>query len=132
MNATTTQSRSGQLCEIGRYRAGEEQRLLLGRRIDGVVHVFDCPRGGEGRRYFVEAGFESKAELALLLADYRRQAERLGACPMSREAIERALAIADPGPDPSPRIAPPGGRAGGSGIGPASGGATDTNRRSRP
>lgn len=129
MNATATRCRSGQLCEIGRYEVVGEKRVLLGRRVDGVVHVFDHPRGGEGRRYFVEAGFGCKAELAVLLADYRRQAERLGACPMSREAIERALAIADPGPDPSPRIARPGGRAGGSGIGPASGGATDKGAR---
>jgi hypothetical protein len=49
---------------------------------------------GRGRRYFVERGFESKAELAVLIADYRREAQRLGACPMSREAIERGFELA--------------------------------------
>jgi hypothetical protein len=94
MSSTTTQCESGQLWEIGRYRVADEQRVLVGRRVDGVVRVFDYPRATEGRRYFVEAGFASKAELAVLLADYRRQAERLGACPMSGEAIERSLSTA--------------------------------------
>ena len=92
MSATITQRRTGQAAEVGRYETPAGERVLVGRRIDGEVHVFDCPRSGKGRRYFVEAGFESKAELAILLADYRRQAARLGACPMSREAIERAYA----------------------------------------
>lgn len=79
---------------VGRYRAGGIDRVLIGQRVDGIVHIYDEPRDGNGRRYFVEAGFESKAELAVLLADYRRQAARLNACPMSREAIERAFAAA--------------------------------------
>jgi hypothetical protein len=69
----------------------DEARVLVGRRTEGKVYVYDYPSHGSGRRYFVEAGFESKAELAVLLADYRRQARRLGACPMSREAIEKAF-----------------------------------------
>lgn len=94
MNATITQSRPGQLHELGRYTLAEEARVLVGRRIEGTVFVYDYPRDGRGRRYFVESGFDSKAELAVLLADYRRQAERLGVCPMSGEAIERAFARA--------------------------------------
>ena len=82
----------GQLCELGRYAVPEEARVLVGQRIDGVVHVFDWPAAGPGRRYHVEAGFESKAELAVLVAEYRRRAERLGVCPMSRAAIDRACA----------------------------------------
>ena len=74
-------------------RLSGEARVLVGRRIEGRVFVYDYPRDGRGRRYFVESGFESKAELAVLLADYRRRAERLGTCPMSREAIERAFAL---------------------------------------
>lgn len=69
---------------------------LVGRRIEGEVFVYDYPGDGNGRRYFVESGFESKLELAVLLADYRRQAERLGACPMSREATERVFELAHP------------------------------------
>jgi hypothetical protein len=80
----------GQLCELGRYAVPGGARVLVGQRIDGVVHVFDWPDAGPGRRYHVEAGFESKAELAVLVAEYRRRAERLGVCPMSRAAIDFA------------------------------------------
>ncbi len=93
MSATATQCRTGQPVEVGRYKTPSGERALIGRRIDGEVHIFDCPRSGRGRRYFVEAGFDSKAELAVLIADYQRQAKRLGGCPMSREAIERAFAL---------------------------------------
>lgn len=90
MAATAAADSQGQLCELGRYAVPDGTRVLVGRRIDGVVHVFDWPAVGRGRRYHVEAGFKSKAELAVLLADYRRFAERLGICPMSRAAIDRA------------------------------------------
>ena len=98
MGATAVLSNSGQLCELGRYSVPDEARVLVGREIEGELCVFDYPHRGPGRRYFVEAGFESKAELAILLADYRRQAERLGACPMGREAIARALDLGPAGP----------------------------------
>jgi hypothetical protein len=94
MSATAVKSNPAQLCVLGRYTVSEEVRVLVGRRIEGEVFVYDYPRDSRGRRYFVESGFESKAELAVLLADYRRQAERLGACPMSREATERAFELA--------------------------------------
>ena len=58
-----TQRRIGQQVEVGRYEIPTGERVLVGRRIDGEVHIFDCPRSGRGRRYFVEKGFESKAEL---------------------------------------------------------------------
>jgi hypothetical protein len=99
METQTTPS-TGRPVELGRYETPEGGRVLIGRRIEGQVHVFDTPNRRCGRRYFVEAGFESKAELAILLADYRRQAERLGACPMSREAIERSFARPGEGPPP--------------------------------
>lgn len=94
MSATAVQSSPTQLNVLGRYSVSDEARVLIGRRIDGEVFVYDYPSDGHGRRYFVESGFESKAELAVLLADYRRQAERLGACPMSCEATERAFELA--------------------------------------
>ncbi len=89
-----------QPCELGQYALSDEARVLIGRLIEGVLHVFDLPRDRGGRRYFVEAGFESDRELAVLLADYRRQAKRLGVCPMSREAIGRALHRDPAGPTP--------------------------------
>lgn len=94
MSATAIQTSPAQLSVIGRYTVAEEARVLVGRRIEGEVFVYDYPRDGQGRRYFVESGFESKAELAVLLADYRREAKRLGTCPMSHDAIERAFELA--------------------------------------
>jgi hypothetical protein len=92
--STTPSQQPVPLHELGRYSLSDEERVLVGRRIHGEVFVYDYPREGNGRRYFVESGFGSKGELAVLLADYRRQAERLGACPMSAEAIERAFQLA--------------------------------------
>jgi hypothetical protein len=92
MSATAVQVES-QLNVLGRYSVPDESRVLVGRRIENEVYVYDYPDGGEGRCYFVEKGFESKVELALLIADYRRRAKRLGACPMSREGTERALEL---------------------------------------
>jgi hypothetical protein len=92
MSATVVQSKP-QLNVLGRYSVPDESRVLVGRRIENEVYVYDYPEGGDGRRYFVEKGFESKVELAVLIADYRRRAKRLGACPMSREGTERALEL---------------------------------------
>ncbi|MEK6326638.1 MAG: hypothetical protein AABM66_03805 [Actinomycetota bacterium] len=88
MTPTDIQPSTGKAVELGRYvTGGRRQRILLGRRIDGAVYVFDAPLGiGRGRTYFVERGFETRAELAMLVRDYLRQAEKLGCCPMSRRA----------------------------------------------
>lgn len=94
MSATATRSGPAQLCVLARYAVFDEARILVGRRIEGEVFVYDYPATRRGRRYFVESGFESKAELAVLLADYRRQAKRLGAPPMSCEASQRASELA--------------------------------------
>ena len=93
MSATAVHSNPAQLNILGRYSVPDEARVLVGRRIENEVYVYDYPSNGDGRRYFVEKGFESKVELALLIADYRRRAKRLGACPMSREGTERALEL---------------------------------------
>lgn len=105
MGAAAAEGRGG-LCELGRYSVPDEARVLVGQRIDGVVHVFDWPAAGPGRRYHVEAGFESKAELAVLVAEYRRRAESLGVCPMSRAAIDRVLSPPEAGPNP-PQLGTP-------------------------
>jgi hypothetical protein len=88
MTPTDTQPSTGKAVKLGRYvTEGRRQRILVGRRIDGVVHVYDAPLGaGPGRTYFVERGFETRGELARLVRDYLRQAQRLGCCPMSRRA----------------------------------------------
>jgi hypothetical protein len=94
MSANVVQDNPVKLNVLGHYSVRDEARVLIGRRIEGKVYVYDYPQDGRGRRYFVEAGFESKAELAVLLADYRREAARLGACPMSCEATERRFEFA--------------------------------------
>jgi hypothetical protein len=84
----TASCKPGQQVELGRYQTDTGPRALLGRRIEGVVHVYDFAVGDPGRAYFVEAGFESKAELAALVADYLRQARLLGDCPMGRDGLD--------------------------------------------
>ena len=81
--------------ELGRYETDlEEERALLGRREDGEVCVYDAPLGEASEStYRVEAGFESKAELAMLVRDYLRQAQLFGSCPMGPRAI-RLIAVA--------------------------------------
>jgi hypothetical protein len=93
MSATTTDPITGPRVELGRYETTEGERVLVGRRIDGAVHVYDYPLAG-GRPYFVEKGFGCKAELAVLIADYRRRAAELGICPMSAEALARGMGLA--------------------------------------
>src|SRR3954454_17385339 len=87
MPTATAEPRAGRQVELGRYRVPEGTRVLTGRRIDGVVHVYDFPGDHSGRGYFVEKDFESRAELAVLVSDYRRQAERLGSCPMGPSGL---------------------------------------------
>jgi hypothetical protein len=87
MSATVT-FKPGQQVELGRYETPTGTRALVGRRIDGVVHVYDFAIGDPARAYFVEAGFESRVELAVLVSDYLRQARLLGACPMGRDGLD--------------------------------------------
>jgi hypothetical protein len=93
MSTTIADQAAAPRVELGRYEIAEGERILVGRRIDGEIFVYDHPVG-PGRPYFVERGFESKAELAVLLADYRRRAAELGTCPMSAEALARGLGLA--------------------------------------
>lgn len=94
----TTTRKQHRTVELGRYfTARGEERLLVGRRgEDDVVRVFDIPNAGDrhrGRSYFVEAGFESKRELAIFRRRYLEDAESLGDSPMSKAAIDRIVAF---------------------------------------
>ena len=96
----TTRTHS-QTVELGRYvTARGEERLLVGRRgEDGIVRLHDVPMPGDrlrGRTYFVEAGFESRAELAIFRRRYLEDAERIGDSPMSPAAIERIVHPPEP------------------------------------
>ena len=95
MQTTTNQH---QTVELGRYvTARGEERMLVGRRDDDdVIRLFDLPMPTDrlrGRSYFVEAGFESKAELAVFRRRYLEDAESLGDSPMSKAGVDR---IVDP------------------------------------
>lgn len=95
MSATKTTDKSRSV-ELGRYNTARgEERILVGRRgADGVVRLFDLLIAGgrrRGRSYFVEAGFDSKRELAVFRKLYLEDAERIGDSPMSKAAIDRII-----------------------------------------
>ena len=75
-------------------RAGVE-RVLYGQRIDGVVRITDRPASGPGRSYLIETGLEQDGYAALkaLVADYVRQAARLGAVPMASSVARQTLQL---------------------------------------
>ena len=90
--SAATKPRTGQTVELARYATDmREQRVLVARRIEGVVRVYDVPEDGRGRSYHVDSGFASRAELAMLRRDYLREAERLGDCPMSPRGLRRLV-----------------------------------------
>lgn len=99
----STRCKPGQQVELGRYETETGSRALVGRRIDGIVHIYDFAVDDPGRAYFVEAGFESKAELAALVADYLRQGRLLGTCPMGKRGLEQIAG----GPNRPPRTSYP-------------------------
>ena len=47
MSATAIQSDPAQLNVLGHYTVSDEARVLVGRRIEGEVYVYDYP--GDGR-----------------------------------------------------------------------------------
>jgi len=82
--ATTTERPTGHRVKLAAYttKDGNEPRVLIGQRVDGIVRVTDEPADGEGRRYLVEPQLESKAALDALVDDYLAKANRIGYPPM--------------------------------------------------
>lgn len=72
----------GRRVELARYSTDTGERLLIGQRIDGIVHVFDEPAAGDAPSFTVETGLTANSELQALVADYLAKAERLGYAPM--------------------------------------------------
>jgi hypothetical protein len=66
----------GKAVDLARYRVGENERIVRGQRILGVVRVTDIPAAGEGRRFVIERELTSNDELDGLVAHYVAQAER--------------------------------------------------------
>ena len=77
-------NRVGKRVELAHYTIPGGDRILHGKRINGVVRVTDNPAGGRGRAYLVERELEQDGSAALeaLVADYVEQAERHGEIPM--------------------------------------------------
>ena len=67
--------------ELARYTITEGERLIFGQRVLGVVRLVDVPADGHGRRYLIERGLTSMAELHALIADYLGQAAHYDAVP---------------------------------------------------
>jgi len=82
---TTEQSTTayGNRVELAAYRTDTQQdRRLIGQRIDGIVHIFDEPTNDNGTSYLVESGLNSNSELTALVNDYVAKADKLGYEPM--------------------------------------------------
>ena len=81
--------------ELIRYRVPGEERVLVGRRTASGVEVRDRSESGDGPCYLVDCGFTCPEQLSAFLLDYRREAARLDAVPMSAEAIASIVAGSD-------------------------------------
>ena len=66
---------------LGRYTISAGERVIYGQRVLGVVRVVDVPAVGCGRRYVIERGLTSMAELEAIVADYVHQAAVWDAVP---------------------------------------------------
>ena len=94
MSTTTTER--PKTVELGRYRIPGAERVLVGRRTEnGDVEIYDVCAQRTGRTYFVERGFKTFSELAVLVKDYKTEARQHGAVPMSRAAIKSQLVALD-------------------------------------
>jgi hypothetical protein len=78
---------NGQAIELGRYRTRDDERRLLGQRVEGRVRVTDVSSLPTARRYVVENDLSDPAELATVIADYLEQAAAYRDCPMRRLPI---------------------------------------------
>ena len=77
--------------ELGRYTISAGERVIYGQRVLGVVRVVDVPAVGRGRRYIIERGLTSMAELRAIVADYLEQAARWDAIPAEPVCVIEAI-----------------------------------------
>lgn len=79
--------------ELARYTISVGERVIRGQRIRGVVRLVDIPAGDHGRRYLIERGLTSMAELEAIVVDYLGQAAAwdvipaAGSCPLIAERL---------------------------------------------
>ena len=83
--------------ELARYMISAGERVIYGQRIRGVVRLVDVPCEGCGRRYVIERGLTSMAELEAIVGDYLDQAARwnaipaAGPCCLAHQIVEACL-----------------------------------------
>jgi len=73
--------------ELARYTVGAGDRVLYGRRVNGLAIVIDSPAGTEGRVYLVERDVEQDSYSALraLVAEYVATARATNRIPMAKD-----------------------------------------------
>jgi hypothetical protein len=86
---TAGASRKGKPHALAGYRIGNERRLIVVQRINGVIRVGDLPANGNGRRYLVADDLSTYGELNDLLLDYTTQIAKLGAVAASPRLAQR-------------------------------------------
>jgi hypothetical protein len=79
--------------ELGRYAIDGTERVLYGRRVNGVAIVIDAPAGTDGRVYLVERDVDQDGYSALraLVVDYllcRRRHRMYYADPFSMPIVD--------------------------------------------
>jgi hypothetical protein len=74
--------------ELARYTITAGERVICGQRVDGIVRLVDIPASEHGRRYLIERGLTSMAELEAIVADYLLQAERWDAVPAEPQGFD--------------------------------------------
>jgi len=92
-HATIQHAIVGERVELSRYSVADDERVIYGQRIKGIVRITDRPATGHGRSYLVERGLEEDGYDALkaLVADYTAQAAKLDAVPMAASVVRRHL-----------------------------------------
>jgi hypothetical protein len=92
--STATQPRgaTNDRVELARYRISSGERLVCGQRVDGVVRLVDVPVSERGRRYLIERGLTSMAEVEAIVADYVQEATRWDAIPAEPVCLDQLAA----------------------------------------
>ena len=80
--STTEAPVRGKRIRMATYTADVGERQIVGQRVGGEVRLYDEPARDGGRRWVIERGVESRAELEAIVADYRQKAQKLGYVPM--------------------------------------------------
>jgi hypothetical protein len=81
--------RTGERVELARYTISDEDRIIYGQRVGGVVRLTDNPASGRGRAFLIERELEQDGNAALeaLIADYLEQAATHEEIPMNRSNL---------------------------------------------